>query len=115
MEIQNATILVIGEVQQVSEKFKKRDLVVKYSDSNPEYSETIKFEMVQDKVDIVDPFKVGDTVNVHFNLRGRANEKDGKTSYFNSLVIWRLTAGEAQPEMAGVEINDGSDDTGLPF
>jgi len=118
MEIQNAKIIMIGGVQQVSDKFKKRDLIVEYSDSNPQYSETIKFEMVQDKVDIVDPFKVGDTVNVHFNLRGRASvQKDGKTGYFNSLVIWRLTAGEGQSEMAqsNVAVHAGADDDDLPF
>ena len=118
MEILNAKILVVGEVQQISDKFKKRDLVVEYSDSNPDYKETIKFEMVQDKVELADNFKVGDAVNVHFNLRGRASvQKDGKTGYFNSLVIWRLTAGEAQPEMAqsNVAVAAGDEDDDLPF
>lgn len=115
MEIQGK-ITSIGEVRQVSDKFKTRDVIVEYSDSNPEFANPIKFELVQDKVDIIDPYKVGDTVGVHFNLRGRAfTGKDGKTTYFNSLVIWRLTAGEGQPEMAaaGVGEDDGSEP--LPF
>ena len=44
MEI-NGTVLFVGETQQVTEKFKKRDLVIQYAE-NPEYPETVKFEAV---------------------------------------------------------------------
>lgn len=114
MEIQGK-IFEIGAVQHVSEKFSKRDIVIEYAE-NPSYPEYVKFELTGDKVDIIDPYKVGDTVVVHFNLRGRAfTGKDGKTGYFNSLVIWRLTAGEGQPEMAGAGVAVGADSDDLPF
>lgn len=114
MEIQGK-IFEIGAVQQVSEKFSKRDVVIEYAE-NPEYKEYVKFELTGDKVDIIDPYKVGDTVGVHFNLRGRPyTDKVGKTSYFNSLVIWRLTAGEGQPEMAGAGVAAGGEEDDLPF
>ena len=38
----------IGAVQQVSETFKKRDLIVEYAE-NPTYPEYIRFEALQDK------------------------------------------------------------------
>lgn len=116
MEIQGK-ILVIGDVRQVSEKFKTRDVVVQYAE-NPIYPETIKFELVQDKVDLIDNFKVGDTVDVHFNLRGRANTNTaGVTNYFNSLVIWRLVAGANENVESGSEAvmaGEGDSDS-LPF
>lgn len=81
----------IGAIQQVSETFKKRDLVIEYAE-NPTYPEFIKFEALQDKTALFDSLKVGDEVEVSFNLRGRPwTNKEGVTSYFNSLLVWRLT------------------------
>ncbi|MDQ8004422.1 MAG: DUF3127 domain-containing protein [Pedobacter sp.] len=82
----------VGAVQQVSETFKKRDLIVEYAE-NPTYPEYIRFEALQDKTALLDSLKAGDEVEVSFNLRGRPwTNKDGVTSYFNSLVVWRITA-----------------------
>lgn len=82
----------VGETQQVSETFRKRDLIVEYAE-NPTYPEYIRFELIQDKCPLADSLKPGDEVEVFFNLRGRPwTDKTGKTSYFNSLVIWRLNA-----------------------
>jgi len=82
----------IGALQQVSETFKKRDLIVEYAE-NPTYPEYIRFEALQDKTSLFDSLKPGDEVEVSFNLRGRPwTDKAGKTSYFNSLVVWRINA-----------------------
>lgn len=88
----------IGAVQQVSETFKKRDLIVEYAE-NPQYPEFLKFEAIQDKTALFDNLKVGDDVDVSFNLRGRAwTNKEGVTSYFNSMTVWRInTASGAAP------------------
>ncbi|KEQ29313.1 DUF3127 domain-containing protein [Pedobacter antarcticus] len=82
----------IGALQQVSETFKKRDLIIEYAE-NPTYPEYIRFEALQDKTALFDSLKTGDDVEVSFNLRGRPwTDKTGKTSYFNSLVVWRINA-----------------------
>lgn len=82
----------IGAVQQVSETFKKRDLIIEYAE-NPTYPEYIRFEALQDKTALLDSLKAGDEIEVSFNLRGRPwTNKEGVTSYFNSLVVWRVTA-----------------------
>jgi hypothetical protein len=81
----------IGATQQVAESFKKRDLIVAYAD-NPQFVEYIRFEATQDRVNIFDNLQVGEDVEVSFNLRGRPwTNKDGVTTYFNSLVAWRVT------------------------
>ena len=113
----------ISPVQNVTETFKKRELVIEFAE-NPQYPEFIKFEALQDKVNLFDSVKVGDQVEVFFNLRGRPwTDKNGKTSYFNTLVVWRLNVLSGnqeqaqQPEYAASPVDitatPGEDD--LPF
>ncbi len=102
MEIKGKVIL-IEPVQEVSDKFKKREIVIEYAE-NPSYPEQIKFELQQDKVSLADSIQPGAEVEAHFNLRGRPwTNKEGKTTYFNTLVIWKLTqlaAGAGAPAVA---------------
>ena len=120
----------IGNVQQVTDTFKKRDLIVQYAE-NPQFVEYIRFEATQDRTALFDSLSVGDEVEVSFNLRGRPwTNKDGVTSYFNSLVAWRVnkvTTEAVQPPVGGgapqqgvnpptvdISADDGKDDD-LPF
>lgn len=81
----------IGAVQNVTDTFKKRDLIVAYAE-NPQFVEYIRFEATQDRVNIFDNLSIGEEIEVSFNLRGRPwTNKDGVTTYFNSLVAWRVT------------------------
>lgn len=90
----------VGQVQQVTDTFKKRDLVIQYAE-NPQFVEYIKFEATQDRVNLFDNLNAGDDVAVSFNLRGRPwTNKDGITSYFNSLVAWRVNKVAAGQQVA---------------
>lgn len=113
----------ISQVITVSEKFKKRELILEYAE-NPTYPEYVKFEAVQDKVNLFDNVKVGDQVELFFNLRGRPwTDKTGKTSYFNTLSVWRLNplgaadaSSSSTPEYAApVDITSAPEDDDLPF
>ncbi len=114
-------IHAIFDTQQVSDTFKKREFVVEYAE-NPQYPEYLKFELIQDKCDILDKFKTGQEVEVYFNLKGRewTNPK-GEKIYFNSLQAWRLEAHEGgQPDESyqppeSDELSSFSDDDVLPF
>lgn len=80
----------IGEVQQITDEFKKRDLIILYAE-NPQFVKYIKLEAQGDKVSMFNNLSTGDTVEVSFNLRGRPwTNRDGITSYFNSLVAWKV-------------------------
>ena len=106
MEIR-AKVHEIGDVQQVTDTFKKRDLVVQYAE-NPQFVEYIKFEATQDRTAIFDNLNVGDEVEVSFNLRGRPwTNRDGVTSYFNSLVAWRVSKVTATSAQAGTQSAPG--------
>jgi len=83
----------IFDEQQVSEKFRKREFVLEVQDG--QYPEHIKFQMVQDKTSLIDPYKMGDEVKVTFNLRGRGFNKNGQMLYFTNLEAWKIEAGAA--------------------
>ncbi|MBE8713190.1 DUF3127 domain-containing protein [Sphingobacterium hungaricum] len=116
----------IGEVQQVTDTFKKRDLIVAYAE-NPQFVEYIRFESTQDRVNIFDNLTIGEDIEISFNLRGRPwTNKDGITSYFNSLVAWRVTklgnttansaSSPQQADIPPVDISsNNADDDDLPF
>lgn len=112
------------EVQQISDTFRKRDFVIEYVD-NPLYPQYITFQLIQDRVTLIDNFAVGDKLEVSFNLRGREwTTPQGEKKYFNTLEAWRLqkievaadnpAAGSPQPvfDMADIS-SDAADD--LPF
>ena len=127
MNIQG-TIKLISETNQVSDKFKKREFVLEFSE-NPQYPQFIKFELIQENCGLIDSFKVGEQVDVSFNLRGREwINPQGQAQYFNTLHAWKITslaAGNvASPEMAAAggepqppnwASNDSNDEDSLPF
>jgi hypothetical protein len=113
---------VISPTVQVSEKFKKRDLVI--TDTSSTYPQDILFQLTQDKVDILDAFMEGQTLEVSFNLRGREwTSPQGEVKYFNTLEAWRIElptgtpaakpAPQAAPQAAPLVAAEGDDD--LPF
>lgn len=85
----------IFDTANITDTFRKRELVVEIEDGA--YSQQVKFELVQDKCDILNDFNEGDFIKVSFNLRGRAwTPKDGgDTKYFNTLQAWRIVKPEA--------------------
>lgn len=114
----------IGATQQVTESFKKREMVLAFAE-NPQFVEYITFQVMQDKVSIFDNLSIGQEVSVDFNLRGRPwTNKEGETTYFNSLNAWRISPlttpsqNNVQPDYnnlpAPVDLS-GSDDDDLPF
>ncbi len=83
LEIQGKLIEVFEE-QQISSSFKKREFVIETNENN--FTEQIKFELVQDRTDLIDPYKIGDDVKISFNLKGRKwNDK-----YFVNVQAWRI-------------------------
>ena len=83
----------ISKVQQVSDTFKKCELVVKTEEQYPQF---ISINFVQDKCDVLNGYKVGDNVTVGINLRGREwVTPQGETKYFNDIQGWKISKTEA--------------------
>ena len=89
MEI-TGKIKVIGETESFgTNNFRKRELVVTTDDS--QYPQMIMVEFVQDKVDLLNNYAVGQDVKVSINLRGREwINPQGEAKYFNSIQGWRI-------------------------
>lgn len=87
MEI-TGKIKVINPEQQVSASYKKRELVVTTEEQYPQH---ILVEFTQDKCDLLNIFKVGESVKVSINLRGREwVNPQGESKYFNAIQGWRI-------------------------
>ncbi len=79
-----------SDTQQIKETFRKREFVIEYVD-NPMYPQYIPFQLIQDKVDMIEPFQEGQEIQVEFNLRGREwTSPQGEVKYFMSLDAWRV-------------------------
>lgn len=80
----------IMEVQNVNDKFKKREFVV-IIDENTQYPQQVLFQTTQEKCSLLDNLKPNDEVKVHFNIRGREwTANDGQVKYFVTLEAWRI-------------------------
>ena len=98
------TIVAIGQTQQVSEKFRKRDLVIEISG---EYPQTVSFQLTQDRCEKADMLNTGQTATIHFNLRGRAwTDKEGQVKYFNTLECWKVTTQPSEGQVAESQSDD---------
>lgn len=88
----------IGVSVQVTDSLKKREFILEYIE-NPQYPEYLKFELINEKVNLLNDLKAGQTVEVYFNLRGRPfTDKSGKKGYFNSMLCWRI-----KPDLSQVD------------
>lgn len=85
-------IIEIYNVNQINDRFKKREFVIEKTENNGGmvFTDTIKFQLTQDKVDLIDNFKLGDEVKVSFNIKGNRWERDGRVNYFINLDAWKI-------------------------
>ena len=112
MEIKGKLIECM-ETVQVSERFRKREFVLEYAD-NPEYPEFIKFELAQDRCELLDLFQSGQQVSVEFDLKGRRwTDPQGQVKYFNSLRAWRLNEAGSETSSSDKSFKN-SDEIPLP-
>jgi hypothetical protein len=81
-------IKVINPTKQVSDTFKKRELVVTTEEQYPQH---ILIDFIQDKCSVLDSYNVGENVRVSINIRGKEHTaKDGEVKYFNQLQGWKI-------------------------
>jgi len=107
-------IVRINPTVVVSDKFQKREFDILTDDK---YPQTVRFQLAQDKVSLIDAIPVGSDVTVDFNVRGRewSDPKDGTVKVFNTLDAWKIVAkaGDVLPKSDATSTKDGDDD--LPF
>lgn len=87
----NGKVIVKEETQSISAKFKKREFVIEVeNERNSDWNDFIKFQLTQDRCDLLETVSLNEEIKVSFNVRGRKWEKDGKVNYFSNLEAWRI-------------------------
>lgn len=85
-------IIDILPVNQVSDKFRKREFVIekKESGGTAVFVDYIKFQLIQDKCDLINESYLNEEVKIWFNLKGNKWEREGKINYFTNLDAWKI-------------------------
>jgi single-strand DNA-binding protein len=114
----SGTVYAIGEQKSLGANgFTKRELIVETTD-NPKYPQLVAFEATKERCALLDAVKVGDAVDVEFNLRGREwRSPSGDVKYFNTLDIWKVSVTSKAPERQQPIVVSGnaSPDVDPPF
>jgi len=87
-------------INTISERFRKREFVIEHKDSSSKqvYIDYIKFQLTQDRCEIIDESWLRQDVTVTFNIRGNRWEKNGVTNYITNLNALSVTRGIAVAE-----------------
>tara|TARA_R110000744_G_scaffold260040_1_gene375059 strand:- start:409 stop:732 length:324 start_codon:yes stop_codon:yes gene_type:complete len=92
-------IKTIKDTRNVSDTFKVREFVITANDDK--YPQVIAFQSSQDKCEMLNALKVGENVEVFFNLRGREwTSPQGDVRVFNTLDAWKVQTLNQAPQEA---------------
>jgi hypothetical protein len=85
-------VIDIAPVNQVSDKFKKREFVIekKETGGSAVFVDYVKFQLIQDKCDLINESFLNEEIRIWFNIRGNKWERDGKINYFTNLDAWKI-------------------------
>lgn len=76
----------VGDVQNISEKFSKRDLVLRIDSGK--YTEFIRCEATNHACELLNGYKQDDEVTISVYLTGRKyNKPTGEVAYFTSVKL----------------------------
>lgn len=74
----------VFDTENKTDSFRAREFVIELDDRG--YKQYIKFQLTQDRCDLIEEYKVEQMISVTFDLRGREwNEK-----YFTNLNAWKI-------------------------
>ena len=107
-------VKVIGVVETFGNDFTKRNLVIT---TDEKYPQDLNLEFVKDNCSLLDSYKVGQSVKVAINLRGREwINPEGVAKYFNSIIGWRIEeVKEVAAPLSTTNIDVIPEDNSLPF
>jgi hypothetical protein len=105
-------VIDVFPVNQVSDKFKKREFVIEKKDTGGAavFIDYIKFQLVQDKCDLINESFLNEEVKIWFNLKGNKWERDGKVNYFTNLDAWKIEKTSEQGRDQNTQPNTALED-----
>jgi len=106
-------IKFIGHTEDISSSFSKRDIVVTTEEQYPQH---ILIQFVQDKCNILDKYKIGESVKISINLRGREwVSPQGEIKYFNTIQGWRIEKENTSSQNTPPSHQSNTDETVPPY
>jgi len=87
-------------VNRVSERFRKREFVIEHKDSSSgqAFVDFLKFQLTQERCDLIDESWLRQEVTVTFNLKGNRWEKNGMVNYITNLNALSVVRGVTMAE-----------------
>ena len=86
----------VFEVQAKSERFQTREFVIS---TDGQYPQFIKFQLTQDRCELIANYEEGKDIKVYFDLRGR----EWQDKYFTNLNAWKIEAAQADNANTGAD------------
>jgi len=107
--VETGEVIVIGDVKSFGKNnYEKREIVLAMEDGK--YRQEVAFEFGGHSLLLVDRVDVGDTVSVHFSLRGR----EWKGRYFVSLAGYQIEIHE-KTNIPALDKNEDGSELDIPF
>jgi hypothetical protein len=105
-------VIDILPVNQVSDKFRKREFVIekKESGGGAVFIDYIKFQLIQDKCDLINESFLNEEVKIWFNLKGNKWEREGRINYFTNLDAWKIEKISGQGKEANIQSHPALED-----
>lgn len=101
----NGKVKVVFNTQTFESGFSKREFVITTAE---QYPQDVKLEVLKDKCSLLDMFKVGDSVEVSFNVRGN----EYKNAYYVNLQAWKI---QKVTQTADIKPENQNIDDEMPF
>lgn len=113
-------IVEIFDTIQRSDTLRFREFLIETSEEGRDrtYTHILKFQLKNEKIELLDLHKPESVVKVNFNIRSSRWERNGQVSYITNLDAWKivqitLPADPQASKPANMPTSEGIDD--LPF
>lgn len=85
-------VVWFSPVKQVSSTFRVREFVIEQKETNKEnvFFNYVKFQLNQDRCDLINESYMNEEVKVMFDVRGRKWERDNTVNYITNLNAWKI-------------------------
>lgn len=78
------------DTQQISDRFKKREFVLEI-DEDKGYPQYPKFQLTQERCDLIEGYEKGEKLKAFFDLKARPyTNRNGETVYYTNLNVWKI-------------------------
>jgi hypothetical protein len=105
-------VIEIYPTVQVSDKFRKREFVIekKEAGGGAVFIDYLKFQLVQDKCDLINESYMQEEIKIWFNLKGNKWERDGKINFFTNLDAWKIEKASGPAKEQSFPVNKPLED-----